>query len=883
MTVRDHRRRRPGPRNTLSSADTTRGDELDDIHVRYTAADPLFYDAPRERTGAPTFAVADAEGWTRSDDTVWVHHHRDGVTLPEQGWKIHVSTIPSAAQAVLDAVAVFCRRTGTTFKHLRDERQLERVLSKEADRASSGKFVTIYPLDVPALRDALAELDAEIGGRPGPYILSDLRWRGGPLYVRYGAFRRQTIVHDGVDTLAVRDLASGRLVADVRTHAFRVPAWVTMPPFLAAEQDALALPAPDGFPTVTRALHHSNAGGVYEAELDGRLVVLKEARPHAGFTADGRDAVARLRDEAATLRELVGMPVPEVLATFSDFGHEFVALERVDALPLAEALVARHPLIRDGGLTGRLEYRTWALGVGRALRDTIDALHARGRTHGDLHPRNVLVDERGAVTLIDFEASAPVGDDAPAWLGAPGFVPRMHRDAIERDRYALACIELFLFIPLTTLVGLGPSKARGLLDAAREEFDLEEQWVRDRLAVIAGPGEDAAAVADGEGERIDAGRVVAALRFDETPEREDRLWPGDPVQFAQPPYALAHGALGVLAAMDAAGAPPSREHLDWAGAARERASFRPGLMDGTAGAVWALRRFGDHPSADRLVARLRGIEPETLPSDLATGLAGVGLALVGEIDRDPSVVDDAASIARVLAERLAATEAPITVATGRGGLLAGATGTALFALRLYERTGDGAHLRLARRAVEHDLVSLVDAGDGALQVNEGWRSMPYLAHGSAGIGAVLAQLTPHLPGVDAHLAALDGIARAAAVPFAVQGGLFAGRAGLIVFLATLEAAGHGSSTQRAARDAHVRALRLHALPSDAGIRFAGDGNLRASCDLATGSAGVLVALESHRAAAAGEPVRFAGIPFLTASGIDPVPIRARRTHARGGE
>ncbi|SDQ56274.1 class III lanthionine synthetase LanKC [Microbacterium sp. cf332] len=865
---------------------------MDDIHLRYTTADPLFYDEPHVDSGAPTFAVADAAGWSRSDDAVWIHHHRAGTSLPEQGWKIHVSTIPAEAQAVLDAVAHFCRVTGTAFKHLRDASQLDRVLSKEAERASSGKFITIYPPNDEAAHSALLALDAEIGGRPGPYILSDLRWRRGPLYVRYGAFRRQLISHEGVDTLAVRDLATGRLVPDVRTHAFRVPAWVTIPPYLVAEHEALTLPAPAGFPAVTRALHHSNAGGVYEAVMDGRPVVLKEARPHAGFTADGRDAVARLRDEASVLRKLSGLPVPRVLATFSGFGHEFVALERVDGIPLSEALVARHPLIRDGGRAAREEYRTWALGVGRAVRAALDALHARGRTHGDLHPRNVLVDDGGAVTLIDFEASATVGDDAPAWIGAPGFVPRTHRDAVARDRYALACIELFLFVPLTTLIGLGPDKARDLLDAARTDFDLDGPWVADRLAVIShttpedGAGEAAKRArhgAAGEGRRIDATAVVAALRVDATPQREDRLWPGDPRQFAQPAYGLAHGALGVLAAMGEAGERPNGDHRRWVAGALRRASFRPGLMDGVAGAVWGLRRLGEDAAADLFLSQLRRTEKEHLPSDLATGLAGIGIGLVSEMDRAPSVIDDAASIARILAARLMADEPRTSVPTGRGGLLAGATGTALFALRLYERTGDAAHLALARRAIDHDIVSLTDTGDGALQIDEGWRSMPYLAHGSAGIGAVLVQLARHLPGDDRHGATLDGIARAAAVPFVVQGGLYAGRSGLIAFLALLEAAGHGSPELRAARDAHVRALRLHAIHRDDGTRFAGDGNLRASCDLATGSAGVLVALESHRAASAGEPVGFAGIPLLTAPGSDAVSIPARPPSARGGE
>ncbi len=40
-------------------------------------------------------------------------------------------------------------------------------------------------------------------------------------------------------------------------------------------------------------------------------------------------------------------------------------------------------------------------------------MHERGLSHGDLHPRNVVVDDAGTVFLLDFEMSAPLADDAP--------------------------------------------------------------------------------------------------------------------------------------------------------------------------------------------------------------------------------------------------------------------------------------------------------------------------------------------------------------------------------------------------------------------------------------------------------------------------------------
>ncbi|MGK3905414.1 hypothetical protein ABI049_15600, partial [Enterococcus faecium] len=82
-------------------------------------------------------------------------------------------------------------------------------------------------------------------------------------------------------------------------------------------------------------------------------------------------------------------------------------------------------------------------------------------------------------------------------------------------------------------------------------------------------------------------------------------------------------------------------------------------------------------------------------------------------------------------------------ATGAAGLLRGGAGAALFALRLFERTTDPAHLGLAERLLDDDLAALVPAADGSLQIDEGWRAMPYLATGSAGVGIVLADLLSH--------------------------------------------------------------------------------------------------------------------------------------------
>ncbi|MBW9110165.1 class III lanthionine synthetase LanKC [Microbacterium ureisolvens] len=870
---------------------------MDATYPLHAASDPLFYDRPHRRgvTAGEQFAPAATASWvtwTQTRDDSWSFCTPPDVTVPEQGWKIHVSATPGTAEAVLAAVSLYCHRTRLPFKFLRDHRILRATLSKDGDRRVSGKFLTVYPTFPDDLESHLTELDAALAGLPGPYVLTDLRWKKGPVYVRYGAFTRQFVSDNGVDVPAVRDLHTGTLVPDVRSTSFHVPPWVQIPAFLQAELDQLGSAPPDQFPQVQGALQFSNAGGVYEAELDGRRVILKEARPHVGWTPDGRDAVQRLHDETVLLQSLSEhVPVPVAITAFSAYDHAYLAMERIDAPSLHAAVVARNPLVSsDVSMAARRAYRDWAVAVASSLRQAVADLHATGQVHGDLHPGNVLVNDDATVVLIDLEMSRPIDDAQPSVIGAAGFVATDGRNAADQDLYALACIELSMFVPLVPLMQVDPAKAGELVAEAANQFDLDSSWANDRLSTLARrkPLLGQAAPQTSPTATTPLTTIAAltqTLLADATLDRQDRLWPGDPAQFSEPVGSLAHGALGVLTALHHAGVAGLAQHHAWVDAAEARSESprRFGLFDGIAGAVWAYRQLGHAAAADRHLARLSSVSLDRLGFDLYGGLPGVGLTLLAESGVQPHLAKPVVDIATRLKERWQDAEPSSHVVTGRGGLLHGATGTALFALRLHEITGDSEHLRLATEAIEYDLRSLRAAPDGSLHVDEGWRLLPYLGNGSAGIGLVIAQLLDHLPGNSRYLEILDGIVRAASTPFTIQSGLFQGRAGLIQFLLAVGRTELATVTTSAAVHDHVSALRLHQLRRGDELRFVGNGLLRASCDLATGAAGVLATLIDYEHVARGTDDNRTFLPFLTPFGVEDQPLLPAARPSGGGE
>ncbi|WP_394816435.1 class III lanthionine synthetase LanKC [Streptomyces lancefieldiae] len=859
--------------------------------------DRTFFDSPGEAYEEEyAFAAAGRElpgGWlhVRQDD--WLVCTPEGTRRPAQGWKIHASGCQDNAEKILDAVWDFCVPRGIPFKFLRGHHILQLRNMKYAPRGASGKLVTVYPADEAELREVLEGLDAVVGGEPGAYILSDLRWNQGPLYVRYGGFVERHVVSErGVLEPAI-ERPDGTLVPDRRRPGFHVPDWVTLPEFLAPHAEARHAHSLAGLPyVVRRPVHFSNGGGVYVAEdtRTGTEVILKEARPYAGLTADGRDAVTRLQRERDILERLAGLDtVPAVLDYFTVGDHHFLAQELIAGKPLSKFFGQKYPETGPRADPAEIAgYTQWAMDVCAAVERAVASLHDRGIVFGDLHPYNVMVGDDGRVGLIDFEVAAPVEAEAVRMLGHPAYAAPRDRTGFAADTYALGCIKLAVFLPLTALLRLDLGKAAELADEIAARFPVPQEFLDAALRAIL--GEDAA-VGAGPAEGGGSGRhsrragelrgrdgrpprprpdreswpavrgsLAEAILASATPHRDDRLFPGDIAQFSTGALNLAHGAAGVLYALHVTGAGRHREHEHWLleRALRKEQRARIGFYDGLHGVAYALDRLGHHDEARRVLDRCMDEKWQRLGTDLFSGLAGVGLNLLhfAGTTGERTLRDAALDVARTVAERLGGESDVPEVSGGahpKAGLMLGSSGPALLFVRCYEATGEETFLDLAATALRQDLRRCVVRDDGALHVNEGWRSLPYLAEGIAGVAMVLDLYQTHRDDERFRTAA-SGAVISSSSQFYVQAGLFNGRAGILAHLAAVSPQRAAFGDPRVA--AQIEALSWHALEYQGHLAFPGEQLLRLSMDLATGSAGVMLALGS---ALHTEPVH---LPFL---------------------
>ncbi|MFI1785687.1 class III lanthionine synthetase LanKC [Streptomyces rubiginosohelvolus] len=901
-------------------------------YAAYCQADRRFYDAPHRSLGPGGAVDAESsfyaavrgsapEGWTRSRRGDWLSYSPDGLRLPAQGWKIHISAALDNAASVLDRVTAHCLEHRLAFKCIPNAGLLGLRNAKYADRAGSGKFITVYPPSEEAFPEVCTALMQLLEGEHGPYILSDLRCGNGPVHTRYGAFAaRFCSGPDGRPVPAVAD-PQGRLVPDDRGPAFRVPSWVTPPGFLMPHLEARAAVGLADLPyAVEKALHFSNGGGVYLGRdtRTGEQVVLKEARPHAGLAADGADAVARLERERTALEHLAGLDcVPDVRDVFQVGDHHFLVLQYIPGTTLNTVFARRFPLARQHPSPELLaEHTAWAEELYGQVERAVEAVHERGIVISDLHMSNVMVDEEaGRIVLLDFEAASPAAERRRQIVANPAFVAPADRRGTDIDRYALACLRLALYLPLTTLFGIDRTKAAGLardiarafpvteetLGPAVEEIlrdarDAGEAGARPAPAAASGttpaaePGRDsgeASASASGrDSDRASPSGLASASPADLrdwprardalaraiiascTPERDDRCFPGDIAQFATATggQSFAYGAAGVLHALHETGAPPCAPAEDWLlRHAKDPASGSPlGFYDGLTGIAWTLHRIGRTAEAADLLRIILDQPLEGLATGLHNGYAGIGLAL-DDLARTASATDapalsDAAARCTALAVRALVDGPP----SPRTGLLHGASGIALLLIRRYATTGDTALLDLAAAALRRDLERCRAGDDGSLLVVEGKRLMPYVGSGSAGIAAVIDAYLAQRPDPELETAG-RALLPAALSAFYVQPGLFRGSAGLLLHLAATPLC--DPADRQRAIDRHTDLLGSHALAYGGGLAFPGEQLMRLSMDLATGTAGALLAL----GAAAGRPT---GLPFLPAAPAAAHPGRA---------
>lgn len=376
-----------------------------------------------------------------------------GETDIVQGWKIHLSSVPTQACNLIRSVSPLLSKHGVSFKVAQDSSTLEQLNEGLLGPTQIGKFMTIYPNNDAMARTLAEALIEATSAFSGPEIVTDM-CLGQITYARYGAFNPiQSRDRLGQLSLLIHDPEGG-----LATDAYQVP-FVSPSnrpnPFQGLERLDQPLAKAGGSLFAERfllvdVLKRHPKGSVFRgidlSDPDNvRAIVLKEGRRHCSSDDFGRDMRLRLQHQQELHQKLSHLSfVPRAFGYFEYRGHGYLPLEYLAGQSLAATFHA--PWDNCTQAERRQVLKRFV-----QVAEMVQSLHLSGYIHRDLTIRNIWIGDDDRVYLLDFELAQPIDSQVPPYaLGTPGFMSPAQKQASPTcqpadDIYALgACLTFFL-------------------------------------------------------------------------------------------------------------------------------------------------------------------------------------------------------------------------------------------------------------------------------------------------------------------------------------------------------------------------------------------------------------------------------------------------------
>ena len=148
----------------------------------------------------------------------------------------------------------------------------------------------------------------------------------------------------------------------------------------------------DGF-VLGAEVHRGGMASLYSATKEGIDVPILLKIPRVGRDQPVESLIG-FETELTILRSLKSPYVPRYLGSGNMATRPYIAMERVEGRPLED-------FIKEGKVFTIDE----VVKIGADLAQAVQSLHSQDAIHLDIKPENILIDDKGKLTLIDFGLS----------------------------------------------------------------------------------------------------------------------------------------------------------------------------------------------------------------------------------------------------------------------------------------------------------------------------------------------------------------------------------------------------------------------------------------------------------------------------------------------
>ncbi|CAD5901011.1 Serine/threonine protein kinase [Carnobacterium maltaromaticum] len=849
---------------------------MDFRYLAYINPEKKYYSPLDERQKKSRFNLNGLnENWQIEEDANWIYIMNKTKKLPKQGWKIHVSATLEDAQESLNLVASYLIHEAVSFKYASSLWELSMKNSKYGDRGSSGKFITIYPIDTAEFQKLIQELEIILKDRPkGAYILTDKRWKKSNVYFRYGGILPMEIKRGNLSIPAIED-EKGVLIPDKREPIYHVPEFVKEPNLVKAMTEEMVLKENEEDMTefnkyeFLEALHFSNGGGVYKAKdlENGTTVIVKEGRPEAGIDALGIDGYGRIQKEAEIMKKFGTVEqVTHYINDFTAWENRFLVEEFIEGMALDDWLPIAFPFSES---EDKEKYGNNAIKILDNILLGLEAVHTVSVGIGDFSPANIMINpESFEIKFIDFELAGILKEPYIPGLMTMGFATSETETREESDWFALKRLSFYMFMPVGPIFDLSENMMDKYIEYIKLHFGEQ----------VASKIKEIEKICNKKiGRELKVGKMFSVPKSLLTPDNIDeyiskiraglvndlknteiykteQLIQGDIRQYEKDGAMLSplYGGFGNIMALSRTGELPAIAK-EWAieyssVKMLEKHLVDDGLFTGKAGIASIVYDLG---LIEESKAIFNSIQYQNIKTDLsiASGLAGIGLAFITastlphfEFLRERSI-----SIADTLMREFEA-NAPIypydedSIALG---LTDGWAGVSLFLATMYQITKNKIYLSSAIEIITYEVNhnTICEETDSTRQGNdrEGNRKIPYLSGGSVGIALVLLEIEKLLVNdSNPWKLEIEEISRVIDSYCFYCSGLFRGATGMVVLANALDFEKNDLDLPKVTNA--LRILDNYILEKDGDYYLTGDFDYKISADLFSGASGALLAL-----------------------------------------